>query len=234
MSASFLLCIGVLLFYLKFRKNIMQQQYQMKVAEMNHQKDLLHAIIRSQEDERKRIGMDLHDEIGASLSAIKLMLQLQKNVSNDLDHVIHSVRNISHNLFPVIVGEYGFSDALHEYCSKLNQITFQVRISFQDDESETFLQKENALIVYRIVIELINNTLKHAKAKEISILFYINAAKEFMIDYKDDGIGFTINESIAKKGMGLKNIESRLGILKASMSIEKVTKGSFIKISIPT
>lgn len=235
MSASFLLCVAILLFYLKFRKNLMDQRYQMKVAEMNYQKDLLHAIIRSQEEERKRIGMDLHDEIGASLSAIKLMLQLEKNVNKDLDNVISSVRNISHNLFPVISGEYGFSDAIHEYSEKLDHPEkVQIKIHFHDQKSEIFLQNENALTVYRILVELMTNTLKHAQAKEVNIFFILNEIEEkYIIDYYDDGVGFSIEESVVNRGMGLKNIESRLGILNGLMEFKKVDKGSFIQISIP-
>lgn len=234
MSTSFMLCISMLLFYLKYRKNIIQQQYQMKVAEVDHQKELIHSIITSQEEERKRIGMDLHDEIGASLSAVKLMLQMDKNVNTELDTVIGSVRNISHNLFPAIKGEFGFSDALHNYCEKLNfSPGLQIDINFQNEKAEKLLKEEIALAFYRIIIELITNTCKHANATEIDIHFYFAGQDNYAIDYKDNGVGGLQEIKSKNKGIGFNNIESRLGMMNASMEIKDVEKGVFIQFQLP-
>lgn len=234
MSTSFMLCISMLLFYLKYRKNIIQQQYQMKVSEVDHQKELIHSIITSQEEERKRIGMDLHDEIGASLSAVKLMLQMDKNVNTELDTVISSVRNISHNLFPAIKGEFGFSDALQNYCEKLNfSQDLQIDINFQNESAEKFLKDEIALAFYRIIIELITNTIKHASASKIDIHLYFAESSMYAIDYKDNGIGGLLAMKRKNKGIGFNNIESRLGMMNASMEIKDVEKGSFIQLLLP-
>jgi len=233
MSTSFVLCIAVLLFYIKYRKNIVQQQYQMKIAEIEHQKTLIHSIITSQEMERKRIGMDLHDDIGASLSAIKLMLQMNANVTQELDEVIQSVRNLSHNLYPTIKGQLGFSDALHEYVDKINQSNaLYIEVEFKNDKCETFLKDDAALGIYRILTELINNSIKHGQAQLINIIFDMDDI-DFTIEYKDDGVGQLPQKLKHSSGMGFNNINSRLGIIKGKMTIEDPEVGCQIILKIP-
>lgn len=246
MASSFILCLAMLLFYLKYRKNIMQEQYRRQLSEVKHQKALIHAMITSQEEERKRIGMDLHDEIGAALSAVKLMMQLDNDpledtnqvptgvdISAEMDNIIESVRSISHNLYPMLKGDFGFSDALHEYCDKLNRAAdLCLILDFQDEKAETYLRGSYALNMYRVVTELINNTIKHAGAATIRISFYFLDDK-YMMDYKDDGIGISPQKLEGNKGMGFKNLESRLGILEAAWELIPVNKGSFIQVSIP-
>lgn len=246
MSSSFILCMAMLFFYLKYRKNIMQHQYRIKVVELQHQKELIRSVITSQEEERRRIGMDLHDEIGASLSAIKLMMQLYPNesgahsvpgqqvqIGEEMDKIINSVRHIAHHLSPAMKGTFGFSDAVQEYCGKIDRASsIDVTCTFECPEAEVCLQGHDALHMYRIITELVNNTIRHAQARAVHISFYFYKGK-YVVDYTDDGIGIDMEIWNKGGGMGQKNIESRIGMMNGSLELRPVEKGSFIRIGIP-
>ncbi|HEU0226627.1 MAG TPA: histidine kinase [Arachidicoccus soli] len=247
MSASFLLCVATVLFYLKYKKDILQKQYQLKTAEVQYQKDLLKAVINSQEEERKRIGMDLHDEVGSTLSSLRLLVDTVLDpkdkegplTSNSLqfkktiDNIVIKVRNISHNLSPILTGAYEFYDALLDFCDDINQ-TSKIRIhtTIQEDAEKVQLEHFTKLSLYRVIAEMVNNTLKHAEAQNIHIDFSL-INKEYKIDYKDDGKGISLNEKSIKKGIGFKNIESRLDSIDAKYSMDsKIGEGFQMNIQL--
>ncbi len=231
MAASFILAVSMLFFYLRYKKNLLQQQYLLKEAEVQHQTALLHTIISSQEKERRRIGMDLHDEVGSTLASLRLTIEnftenhahvttiTQFNVQCRaiIDKVITNTRDISHNLSPMLKGAHGFYDMVHDYCDNLNSSgKIQIDVIFQDNNVFAGFSNNVTLAIYRVITELINNTLKHASAKNILIVFAV-IDNLFMINYKDDGIGITTEAK--NKGMGLQNIESRLGMIGATYEI---------------
>jgi len=235
MSASFLLSVGILLFYLKYRQNLSRQQYRMKVAEVQHQKELLHTVIASQEQERRRIGMDLHDEVGSALSSLRLMIE--NFVSQDrgalpaeqfniqckevIDKVIVNVRHISHNLSPMVKGAYGFHDAICDFCDGVRLGgKLQVEVQFSEASAALSLPDATALALYRVITELVQNTVKHAGASIITLRFDLEG-DNYVIRYADNGIGLPegTGPGRAGGGMGLRNMESRLSMIGAEYSI---------------
>ncbi|MGF7231966.1 sensor histidine kinase [Arachidicoccus sp.] len=248
MFASFLLCIATILFYLKYKKNILQKQYQLKAAELQYQKDLLKAIINSQEDERKRIGMDLHDEVGSTLSSLRLLVDTvfdekkendlsaaySRKFKNTIDDVVFKVRNISHNLSPILSGAYEFYDAVLDFCDDINHAgKIEIHTSIQENAENIQLEHFTKLSLYRVIAELINNTIKHAEAQNITIDFSL-VNNEYKIEYKDDGKGLLVNEKTIRKGIGFKNMESRLDSIDAKYSMEsRLTTGFQMNIYLP-
>lgn len=248
MAATFLLCMAAILFYIKYRKNILKKQYQLKAAEVQYQKDLLKAVINSQEEERKRIGMDLHDEVGANLSSLRLVIenfadenieglsvnQFSKKCKNTIDDIITNVRNISHNLSPILSGVYEFYDAIHDFCTEINASgKVAIDVSVETAAERIKLEHFTKLSLYRVITELINNTIKHAKATNIfiDISFGDNLYK---IVYKDTGKGISREAGIVKNGMGVKNIESRLDSIGAKYVIRSNPgKGFEMDINLP-
>jgi signal transduction histidine kinase len=144
--------------------------------------------------------------------------------------MIQGVRSISQDLRPVVLERLGLSEAVKSMVVTVNELKV-VTATFEDISRKT-VSKENELNVYRILQELINNTLKHANATEISILFK-NELANFVIVYQDNGIGFQQEILPQKKGIGLKNIESRLSILSGKLSYENVPKGIKLTLLIP-
>jgi len=239
-------------FYIFYQRKIINQHQKTKVLEANYQRELLEANIQTEEKVRIQIAKDLHDDIGARLSAVKCYIgQIRYKLENKLfpisltkqteafaGEAIHSVRHISHNLLPPMLEDFGLEETLQDFCEKLNNLgTIQVYFDCTGYEQKLDIQTELAL--YRIVQELTNNTLKHAQATNIHIYLY---CKERCIKlmYLDDGVGFDKSESkeignqITKKnnkGLGLKSIESRVRMLKGKIALH-TEKGQGVQVDI--
>lgn len=246
MCFSLLIAVAVVFFYLRYQRNLIKQRLRLSEAEVQHQKELLHAIIQSQEEERKRIGMDLHDEVGSALSSLRMIIESLKNIEaaterqgqqnqckTIIDKVITDVRNISHNLSPLKKGAYGFLDAVEDLVEGINQSKrINVDLQISDDEAYQDIDDNTSLALYRVCSELMNNTIKHAKAENIALTFSVKN-NILHLDYADDGIGLPSNAP-TKKGMGMQNIESRLGMVGASFNIlQGNTKGFNASIELP-
>ena len=185
-------------------------------------------IIQTEQQERMRIARDLHDSVGQMLAFIKL----QNNesdaapISKAIDSTINEVRNISHKLMPPELN-FGLPKALE---ALLNEMKLKSEINF-NSEFETYPFSDSFSInVYRIIQELINNTLKYANASEI----YLTAekiGKSISISFFTNGI--TINETNLKNsdGIGWQNIKARLRVLNGGIKIENNThKNGFVLI----
>ncbi len=198
------------------------------VRNISHRKELerkiLSAVIKAEERERERFAKDMHDGLGPLLSTIKLYVNelksetlkreeredLIKSSNELLDEAVNATRTISNNLMPRIINAYGLIKALKEFCNKVNK-TNQIIISFETENITERLSPDIELILFRVSSELINNTLKHAQANKVLILL-VKYDTKIALYYKDDGIGFDTELIMndAQKGMGLKNIISRV------------------------
>lgn len=228
----FIITIGVVMLNQHFRKNLYRQLLEKEELEKKYQYELLRSSIEVQEVERKRIAHDLHDEIGALLTTSRLyfnqlspghaeerLAQISSKMNFLFDEMIYNVRRISHDLRPIILENLGLIEAIESLKEKLTESGMCV--DFSHNLPLTF-RKDSELLLYRILQELIGNTLKHANAKNIYIDMHIQNDL-FMLSYKDDGIGFSANK--AKFGLGIKSIESRLKLVDGIMKIIDCDKG---------
>jgi len=245
MVGSFLMVGSFILLFIRNQNKILTQRQQLQVKEIAHQKELLQAIIESQETERKRIGQDLHDDVGTALSSLRLTIEMfepgQIEGSNDkhikvskeiIDNVIKNVRYISHNLSPPALSYYGLAGAIEEKASFINN-SGQLAISITNDAEDalTNINLPVAVALYRVFEELINNTIKHAGATQASIT--INCINNVLyINYSDNGKG--MSASAINIGMGMQNIESRLTVINAKYQVETAIGSGFsLKITYP-
>ncbi len=227
---SLLFSIGVLLIrrIFNFIKKVEQSR---REAE----KRLINAIIQTEEKERRRFAKDLHDGLGPLLSTVKLSVSTLKEMENDPDkkHIIQnadliinesikSIKEISNNLSPHILNNFGLASALKNFSHKIEE-SKAININFESNAFDQRFDENIEVILYRITCELITNTLKHANAKNIEIVLTLQP-KCIIISYTDDGIGFDVNEAIydsaTPKGMGYKNIISRINTIKGKIDIE--------------
>lgn len=238
MAFSLLIAFAVVLFYVRYRRQLTKQELEMSRAETNHQKELLYAVIQSQEEERTRIGMNLHDEVGSALSALRMLTERNGAASDQewvvqcksiIDRVITDVRNISHDLSPLRGGTYDFMDGLEDLCEAVNRSgKLEVHLEVEGEEGWKEMKESNGLALYRVLSELINNTIRHAEASLVTIRFS-TTGRQLDILYRDNGKGLpdSINH---KKGMGFHNIESRLNAIGAEFTIEKMSGGFGMQI----
>ena len=197
------------------------------------ERKLLSVVIQTEERERERFSKDMHDGLGPLLSTIKLYVnELEgddlepqekadyiKQVNDMLDEAVTSTRTISNNLMPRVIHEYGLVKAIESFCRKVNK-TNKILIDFKAEGIEDTLEPNIQLILFRVVNELINNTLKHAQAKNIDILMQ-KEGSHIDLHFKDNGIGFDVEEVMERRkaGIGLKNIFSRVSSIKGNSRI---------------
>jgi signal transduction histidine kinase len=234
-----LLVISFVLLFIRNQNRLFQQKESAYQAAMDHQKDLLHAVINSQEEERKRIGQDLHDEVGGSLSNLRILINQAKDTSvaesitsattykQLIDKIIQNVRNISHSLSPPGLELFGFSEALEEIKDIVSKGDDSfISITNHAGAATDALLKPVALALIRVLQELVTNTLKHSGADHIGISLFIKNNLLF-IHYTDNGIGYDMEDAKLKKGMGMQNIESRLNMIKARYTIRTAQNDGF-------
>lgn len=228
------------------QKKILKEQMRIQKLDFKHQEELLHATILTQEKERNRIARDLHDEIGSKLNVIFLNIcRLKKYgekeeeigvITDEVETVIHttinSIRFISHELLPPTLEEFGLVETIRELQHSYNKAG-EIQVDFTTSENTQTI--DNSLIelnLFRVIQELINNSIKHGKATEIDM--HLSAEETgIQLDYQDNGTGFDSTDKSYKKGLGMKNIESRLRIINATYTLNSsVEKGTNVVIDI--
>jgi signal transduction histidine kinase len=239
----FIIAVGVVLLNLQFQKNMFSQQLANEELKSKHQLELLQSSIAVQEGERKRIAENLHDELGAILSISRMrMMQLEGELTSDqhvrnlaeirsyIENSLASMRRISHELIPPQLEQFGLVSTLESISYELSK-TKEIIVTVTTNHDLEAFSWPLQLGLYRVVMELINNTIKHAQASEIHIDL---AVKDLTLHclYTDNGIGLKTN--ITPNGLGFKNIESRVKALEGVFTIGESNKPGFnVYIQIP-
>jgi two-component system, NarL family, sensor kinase len=250
----------ILLFFLLFRSYRLKQRIllakknneikEKKIAELLKNQELksISAMLEGQEGERKRIAQDLHDRLGSMLSMVKLHFKsVEENIqvirednlvmyskaNNLLDEACEEVRKIANDLNSGVLNKFGLIPALNNLKESI-EATGQLKIVVLDFGFDgNRLEYSVEINIYRIIQELVCNVLKHSKATEVSLQL-LKKEKRLNIVVEDNGIGFNINQIKNKKGMGLKNIESRVNSLNGELNIDSGKgAGTTITIDIP-
>lgn len=204
----------------------------------------MQSMIAGQEVERERIAKDLHDSLGGLLSTIKLQvdnikdgesnierIQEFKHATSLLDVAVSEVRTISQDLQPGALKRLGLVSAINDLVNRY-QSSNGPEITFQHFELPAEMEQGFALGIYRIVQEILNNAIKHAKASEIFVQLNMDE-KDLVIHIEDDGIGFDPNRRY--NSMGLENIKSRVNYLKGTMDIDsRINEGTSFIIHLDT
>jgi signal transduction histidine kinase len=247
MIVSLLMGLTIVLFFIRYRAGLLNQHKKAQAAALQHQQDLLSAIIESEERERKRIGRDLHDEVGTALTQIRMYIERHLPEAKDqqfinsfglhtkmqIDRIIHDVRNISHYLSPESLELYGFSAAVEELV-EIYQESSSIGFILVNEADAVLagLGQTQSLALYRVLKELLTNTIKHAHADQVSITLQVKD-DQLSITYSDNGRGLPVGPTLTK-GIGLKNIESRLLLIRAVTHISPPGAGEFsMHITLP-
>lgn len=245
----FLLAVAIILFVFYYQRRMMAAKIRSQEREQEYQRELMQAIIDSQEQERERIARDLHDEVGGMLSTVKLNLskvdmEIKKGQTESvstgearemIDETIGNVRQISRDLMPPTLEEFGLAQALMELAQRIDETT-SIKGSFHGKESATRLNSIAELALYRVVQELVNNSLKHSEADKIDIALHTND-EAVEITYQDNGKGFdmeAVTQESSSKGLGIRNLYNRVDLIDGSLDYQTSPgAGIDVKISVP-
>lgn len=239
-----ILIIGLAIFITLYQKRMLQEQEKQRIMDIEYQQKMIQSQIDSQETERKRIAADLHDSIGSLLWAAKLNIafmgrsldfngELKDSYTETmkiLDQSIDSVKRISWELTPEAFQHTGLSASIKEMCLRLDgkgQVLY-----FEEKGNSIFWKNDRALMTFRIVQELINNAVKHAKANRIKVTLIWNAQR-LVIKVEDDGIGLKLKDQV-RNGVGWWNITNRSKKIDAAIVVkENHEPGTSIELTIP-
>jgi signal transduction histidine kinase len=227
------LLIISLLSYRNYRhKQKIQQQ---RIAELETQQHLTatEAVLKGEEQERTRLAKDLHDGLGGMLSGIKYSMNNMKGnliMTPDnaqafersmdmLDSSIKEMRRVAHNMMPESLVKFGLDTALKDFCNEINQ-SGALKVNYQSIGMENAeMEQTTAITIYRIVQELINNTMKHAAART-AIVQVTKSNNQLSVTVEDDGKGFDPALLKSAKGIGWTNIQSRIDFLKGTLDVQ--------------
>jgi signal transduction histidine kinase len=215
---SFMIIVGVIL--------IREIFYSVKRAEIDRirtERKVLNAVINTEENEKRRFAKDLHDGLGPILSTVKMSLStlddrisdpsgvaILNNTNHLVNEAISTIKDISNNMSPHILSNFGIVSAINTFISKINQ-TGTVDVDFKSNMENKRLENDKEVVLYRAVCELINNSVRHSGASRIEI--ELNKHEKFVtLQFNDNGRGFDMStlRSEDSKGMGLSNIETRV------------------------
>ncbi|MCU0462808.1 MAG: ATP-binding protein [Bacteroidales bacterium] len=215
---SFMIIVGVIL--------IREIFYSLKRSEIDRvrtERKVLNAVINTEENEKRRFAKDLHDGLGPILSTVKMSLSslneritdpsgivILNNTNHLVNEAINTIKDISNNLSPHVLSNFGLPSAISTFVSKISQ-TGTVEVDFKSNMENKRLENDKEVVMYRAVCELINNSIRHSGASRIEI--ELNKHEKFVtLQFNDNGRGFDMStlSSEDSKGMGLSNIETRV------------------------
>ncbi len=233
----FLVIVSLILFFIMTRVSLIKQKQIHLQSLTDHQQQIIQSEIESIEKERSRIAKDLHDGIGTTLTSVKMRVNqvlIKYNqpeadtIENRLQDILREVKDIIYDLAPPTLAQFGLHEGLKNYIEKVATGTdIQIKLNIFGEELED--PKVN-LFIFRIIQELVVNSLKHANAKNITL--HLSTFNDLMnILYEDDGSGFMDTE--VTRGHGLYNIESRIQSLNGKILFETSSQGVSYSIDIP-
>ena len=243
--AAVVIIIISLLVYRNY--NNRQKLQQQRISELETEKKLTatEAVLKGEEQERTRLAKDLHDGLGGMLSGIKYSLNTMKgnlimtpdtanafNRSIDmLDSSIQEMRRVAHNMMPEALVKFGLDTALKDFCADIN-LSGALQVNYQSlGLQNTAIEQTTAITIYRMVQELINNTIKHAKATN-AIVQLTKTNDDISVTVEDDGKGFDTNLLQQSKGIGWSNIQNRVDFLKGKLDVNSSDKGTSVLIEL--
>lgn len=238
--------ISLLMFFGSFYiRKIFNLRDRIDAIRNNNESRVFSAIIRTEERERQTFAKELHDGLGPILSTVKMALSaINQSIAGEknkqiivktnfaIDEAIITIKEISNKLSPHILTNFGLEKAVKNFIDTII-INKQITVEFESNLENSRFDYTIETVLYRVICELLSNTLQHAQAQSISITIQKNI-DSIEINYSDDGIGFDI-ETIKFKGMGISNLQSRITSINGTIQINSsVGNGLHAHITVHT
>jgi two-component system, NarL family, sensor kinase len=242
LAASIIALLG----FRNYRHQRQQQQQRIKELEAEKQLAATEAVLKGEEQERSRLAKDLHDGLGGMLSGTKYAFNTMKGnliltsenaqaferSMDMLDSSIKEMRRVAHNMMPEALLKFGLEAAIGDFCNDINQ-SGALQVNFETIGLQGLqLEQTTGIAIYRIVQELLNNTMKHARARS-AIVQLAKHDQQLTITVEDDGKGFDKAILVQEAGMGWKNIRNRVQFINGHIEVDStIGKGTSVTIEI--
>ncbi len=225
-----ILILGLVNFFLQYRKRRLHHLEDTKKMQELHQSELLFTQLEMQTQTMQHIGREIHDNVGQKLTLASLYTQQLayenkapqvndkiESISNIINESLAELRQLSKSLTDDSINENNINELLKQECDNVNHLK-KATATFSSNKKNIILTYQTKSILVRIVQEFLQNSLKHAQCKNISISLNENENK-LQMQLQDDGKGFDIN-NILNKGIGLSNMKKRLEVIGAIFNLE--------------
>lgn len=229
---SFMIITGVVLI-----RELFSSLKRAEADRLKTERRVLNAIITTEENERKRFAKDLHDGLGPLLSTVKMSLsalgpsvndtrgtEILQNTNHVVNEAIATIKEVSNNLSPHVLSNFGLSSAVSAFATKINQ-SRAMEVEFRSNMENLRLDADKEVVIYRAACELLNNAIIHSGATRVEMEL-TKHDKFVTLQYSDNGRGFdtSVLRSEDSRGMGLSNIETRVNSIDGMFYMES-TKG---------
>lgn len=244
LGVFFILSVALSILY--FNRNKIKQQNLLQQTIIKQQDLSTKAIIEAEENERSRIASDLHDGVGQLFSTVKLNLSgmqeqlvfkeeytkasFEKTILL-VDESCKEVRNISHQMMPNVLLKMGLISAVRDFINKVDERCLKINLDV--DGLANRLPTNTETVLYRVIQETINNVIKHAQASVLHIQI-LRDIDGLSVMIEDNGIGFNSSQIATFKGIGFKNLTTRIKFLKGTLEVDSAPgNGTAISIWLP-
>jgi two-component system NarL family sensor kinase len=230
----------IVLGFLLHNRIALKQKVELEATKATLREVQLHAVITSQENERRRFATDLHDGLGQLISAVRLNLSRGEVEKKSVDQAVEilnemnsEIRNIAFNLMPQVLMRSGLTEALDELAARINR-TEKMRITIGAFDMVPIHETEKKVALYRICQEWINNVIKYSHCTQISVQL-VQHQQELVITIEDNGTGFDPSILPDSLGNGWKNINSRLAMVHGQIEVDSLPNrpGTTVIIAVP-
>ncbi|EHQ27301.1 sensor histidine kinase [Mucilaginibacter paludis] len=240
-----LIVIGMIMlflavYYTNRKKKLMREKEQLKVV---YEQAILQSQLEIQEQTLRNVSKEIHDNIGQVLSYVSLSLDRAADLNEDqrkgiiaeskllVNQSMNDLRDLSKSFSLDNIASKGLSATIEAEVIRLNKSRL-IRANLNIEGQPTSFGENRELILFRILQEFINNTLKHARAKNLNIDLKYQADK-LLFKVEDDGIGFNLDDPQNNNGSGIRNIRTRAGIIGADAAVQsRIGEGSSITLSL--
>lgn len=236
---SFILLLLVLFLIYVFQNNRRTGKIKLNMLEQQNKIEVAQAVMHAEENERHRIAQELHDGLGGTLSAIKYKLSmdsansspdLMKEINKQLENSISDLRGISRNLMPGTLVQSGLDIALKDLCASL--ATDYLQVEYHSFSIQPSISKDKQLNIYRIIQELLTNSIRHGQASKI-LVQCSQAENKFFIVLEDNGKGFDKEILKNNMGMGINNIRRRIDLMQGTFEMDStISEGTTVNIEL--
>jgi two-component system, NarL family, sensor kinase len=245
-----LLLVGFIMsmFFFYQRKRQKQQRELVRLKE-EYEQEVLRSQLEIQETTMKTIAQELHDNVGQTLSVIKLWMSMApiekdheayegvQNSKEMLHKVIRDMADLTKSLHTDRIADIGLSEAINFDLASIRRAGI-LKINFDTQGEEFHFPDQKSIFIFRMYQEMMNNIIKHSQATHVNVSLIYSGDDTFVLKIQDDGVGFDVqvkkNSDSGSSGLGLKSMRNRAKMIGAELDIQsEVGKGTNISVTVP-
>jgi two-component system NarL family sensor kinase len=246
---GFLLVGFILAMFFFYQRKRQKQERELIRLKEEYEQEVLRSQLEIQESTMKTIAQELHDNIGQSLSVIKLWMSMApidksheafegvQNSKEMLQKVIREMADLTKSLHTDRIADIGLSEAINFDLASIRRAGV-LKIQFETAGDEFLFPDQKSIFIFRMYQEMINNIIKHSQATQVKIHILYTINNIFVLTVEDNGVGFDVTKkretSSGSSGLGLKSMQNRAKLIGADLSIKSEPgRGTTVSVEVP-